>query len=463
MTSGPASILVVDDEEIVRTSCRRILSGADYIIETASDGDAAIGKLEDGPFDLVLTDLSMPDIDGISLLKKVREIYPETEVIIITGYGSVSNAVEALKYGAYDYIEKPFTPEALLNAVDRCLEKKRLLLENLRLKQEISSLYSLQNIIGSSPEMQKVFRMMATVAPTGSTVLINGESGTGKEIVARAIHYNSTRKDRPFVVVDCGSIPENLVESELFGHVKGSYTGAMSTEAGLLEAADGGTLFLDEVSNLPPAAQMKLLRVLQEREFRPVGGKNSVRLDLRVISATNRELRMMAKEGSFREDLYYRLNVFPINLPPLRDRMDDIPALAYHFLSRYSEEIGRDLPHISAHAMKCLIAHDWPGNVRELENVIHRAVIVCPSRVLKPEHIIIPRTGLADTPKSLEDLKKQKKALRDKSVEDIEKGFLTAALGRNNWNITKAARDVGMQRTNFHALMKKYLISRDAG
>lgn len=462
MTADRASILVVDDEEIVRTSCRRILSREDYLLETAGNGEEALGKLGAGHFDLVLTDLSMPDLNGLALLKKIKEYDPAIEVIIVTGYGSVSTAVEALKFGAYDYIEKPFTPEALLNAVGRCLEKKRLILENLRLKQEISSLYSLENIIGTSREMQKVFRMVATVAPTAGTVLITGESGTGKEIIARAIHYNSARRDRPFVVVDCGTIPESLVESELFGHIKGSFTGAVSTETGLLETAGGGSIFLDEISNLPLPVQAKLLRVLQEKEFRPVGGRNTVPLDLRVITATNRELPAMVKEGTFREDLYYRLNVFPINLPPLRERKDDIPALAYHFLNKYGSELERDLPHISADAMKYLISHDWPGNVRELENVIHRAVIVCGGKVLKPEHIIIPQANAADIPQNLEDLKRQKKALRDKSVEEVEKGFLIAALNRNDWNITRASQDVNMQRTNFHALMKKYRISKDA-
>lgn len=465
MTLINPGILIVDDEDIVRKSCVRILSPQGYNLETAKNGSEAVKKLQNESFDLVLADLVMPDITGIDLLKKIKEEWTETEVIIITGYGTVKTAVDALKYGAYDFIEKPFTPEALLNSVERCLEKKKLELENIRLRQEINALYSLDNIIGASKEMQKVFKLIATVASTGSTVLITGESGTGKELVARAIHYNSARREQPFMVVDCGTIPENLMESELFGHTKGSFTGAVATEKGVLEAANGGTVFLDEISNLPLSMQVKLLRVLQEKEFRPVGSKKTVKIDIRFIAATNRDLSEMVKKGEFREDFFYRLNVFPVDIPPLRDRKEDIPALAYHFLHKYSKEVGRDVPHISAEAMRQLIANDWPGNVRELENVIHRAVIVCEGRTLKPEHIMIPlnREEEIETPKTLKELKLKKKDLRTKSIEDIEKSFLVAALKRNDWNITKAAAEVGMQRPNFHALLKKYNISKGKG
>ncbi len=459
------AILIVDDEDIVRRSCLRILLPEGYALEIAKNGSEALKKIQNEPFDLVLADLVMPDITGIDLLKKIKEDWPETEVIIITGYGTVKTAVDSLKYGAYDFIEKPFTPEVLLNSVGRCLEKKKLEVENIRLRQEINALYSLDNIIGASKEMQKVFKLIATVASTGSTVLITGESGTGKELVARAIHYNSARKEQPFMVVDCGTIPENLMESELFGHTKGSFTGAIATEKGVLEAANGGTVFLDEISNLPLLMQVKLLRVLQEKEFRPVGSKKTVKIDIRFIAATNKDLLDMVKRGEFREDFFYRLNVFPINIPPLKNRKEDIPALAYHFLHKYSKEIGRDVPHISAEAMRQLIANDWPGNVRELENLIHRAVIVCDSRMLKPEHIMIPlnQEEEIEIPMTLEELKLKKKDLRIKSIEDIEKSFLIAALKRNNWNITRAAAEVGMQRTNFHALLKKYNISKGKG
>lgn len=454
-------ILVVDDEEIVRESCSRILLPEGYAVETAANGEAALDRLHKAAFDLVLTDLIMPSMNGIDLLRHIKEEWPDTEVVVITGYGTVKTAVEALKYGAYDYIEKPFTPEALLNSVERCLERKSLLIENLRLRKEVSALYSLENIIGVSKEMQRVFNLISTVAPTGSTVLIAGESGTGKELIARAIHYNSSRREQPFVVVDCGTIPDNLMESELFGHARGAFTGAVSTEKGLLETANKGTLFLDEISNLPLPMQSKLLRVLQEKEFRAVGSKKVMKIDIRFIAATNKDLAEMVKEGSFREDFYYRLNVFPVDIPPLRSRKEDIPALAYHFLNKYSEEIGRSITNISTEAMRKLITHDWHGNVRELENVIHRAVIVCSNKMLRQEHIIIPLEEEVEAPKTLEELKKAKKDLRLKSIEHIERNFLINALNRNKWNITKAAQDVGMQRSNFHALLRKYDISRN--
>lgn len=454
-------ILVVDDEAIVRQSCSRILSLEDFTIETAGKGSEALKLLQKKSFDLVLTDLMIPDLSGIELLKRIKSEWPDTEVIIITGYGTVKTAVDALKYGAYDYLEKPFTPEMLLSAVNRCLEKKKLSMENMRLKQEIHALYSLDNMIGSSREMQKVFKLVGTVASTNSTVLITGESGTGKELVARAIHYNSARSEQPFMVVDCGAIPENLMESEMFGHTKGSFTGAVATEEGIIETAQGGTVFLDEISNLPLSMQSKLLRLLQEKEFRPVGSKKTVKSEVRFIAATNRDLMEMVREGAFREDFFYRLNVFPISLPPLRDRKEDIPALAYHFLNKYSTEIGRAVPHLSAEAMRKLIANDWPGNVRELENLIHRAVIVCEGATLKPEHVTMPLDEDFEIPATLDELKKVKKDLRIKSIEELEKNFLMNALKRNKWNVSKTATDIGMQRTNLHALIKKYNISKD--
>jgi|Deesub1362A_J573_1020465.scaffolds.fasta_scaffold00045_92 DNA-binding NtrC family response regulator len=453
------TVLVIDDEEIIRTSAKRILK--DYAVSTASSGKAGLKEIQQKNFDLVLTDLRMPDIDGLEVLKQVKEIAPETEVIIITGYGTIKTAVEALKHGAYDYIEKPFTPEGLQNVVSRCLESKRLLIENLRLRKEVHALYSLENIIGNSKAMQKVFELIATVAPTGSTVLITGESGTGKELVAKAIHYNSPRRDGPFMAVDCGTIPDTLIESELFGHTKGSFTGAVTTEKGLIELASGGSVFFDEIGELPLSTQAKLLRVIQEKEFRPIGGKTTVKADIRVIAATNKDLAKMTKEGHFREDLFYRLNVFPIHVPPLRDRKEDIPALTYHFLKKYNEETGKNVTHIALETMKRLMAYDWPGNVRELENIIHRAVILAKGKTLSPKDIILPEEPESeDIPRTIEELKEKKKALREKSVEELEKSFVLSALKRNKWNITKAAEDVGMQRTNFQALVKKYKLSK---
>ena len=454
-------ILVVDDEDIVRVSCQRALEPEGYEVITVRSGAEGLKLLEKESFDLVMTDLKMPDMDGIEVLRSVKENWPDTELILITGHGTVATAVDAMKLGAFDYVEKPFRPDEFVILVARALERKHLLLENLRLKSELTEHYRLENIVGTSKAIQKVFNLIAKVASTGSTVLIRGESGTGKELVAKAIHYNSPRKDHPFVVVDCGTIPETLIESELFGHFKGAFTGATENKKGLVELADEGSLFLDEVGNLNLSVQAKLLRVMQEREFRPLGGKNSLRADVRFIAATHKNLEVMTKEGTFREDLFYRLNIFPVTMPPLRERKEDIPLLAYHFLQKYSSEMEKNVTHISAETMRMLITHDWPGNVRELENTIQRAIILCHGKNLQPEHFpFFEAASVKDVPRTIDELKDRKKGLRLKSVEDIEKAFLTEALKRNDWNISKAALDVRMQRTNFHALLKKHKISK---
>jgi DNA-binding NtrC family response regulator len=455
-------ILIIDDEEIVRTSCRRILEPEGYAVKTADQGSHGLAILESHPIDLVLTDLMMPDIDGIEVLRSIKEKWPETEVIIMTGYGTVKTAVRAMKIGVFDYLEKPFTPADLLSLTGKALRRNRLAPNVADLKEVIPSHYELSNIVGISPSMQKVFQLIARVANTGSTVLVTGESGTGKELVAKAIHFNSSRKDQPFVVVDCTTIPETLIESELFGHAKGAFTGAHEKKKGLLELANGGTIFFDEIGNLNVTTQAKLLRVLQEREFRPLGEKKSVHIDVRFISATNRDLKTMTKEGTFREDFFYRLNIFPIHLPPLSERKEDIPHLAYHFLRKYCRELEVRVSHISADAMKMLVCYDWQGNVRQMENAIQRSVILCQGRTLRPEHLppleLFPKE---DIPRNILELKKKKKNLRLKSVEDIEKMFVLEALKRNMWNISRAASDVGMQRTNFHALLKKYQLSKN--
>ncbi len=456
-----ARILVIDDEAIVRTSCQRILEPEGYAVKTAKNGTEGIEMLSSNVFDLILTDLKMPDMDGVEVLRRIKETAPDTEVIIMTGHGTVSTAVRAMKIGAHDFIEKPFSPDDLLKLTSRALERKKLAIENLALKGKIASHYELGNIIGVSHAMQKIFHLIANVAGTGSTVLITGESGTGKELVAKAIHYNSPRKDQPFVVVDCVTIPGTLIESELFGHAKGAFTGASERKKGLIEMANHGTIFFDEIGNLDIGTQAKLLRVLQERELRPIGEKNPVRVDVRFISATNKNLQTMTKEETFREDFFYRLNIFPIHIPPLRDRKEDIPHLAYHFLQKHSDELKKKVTHITAEAMRLLLSHDWPGNARQLENIIQRAIILCQGKSLRPEHfssLIVPPSK--EIPLTIEDLKKKKKKLRNKSVEDIEKTFLLEALRRNQWNVSKAASDVKMQRTNFHALLKKYNISK---
>ena len=457
-----ARILIVDDEEIVIRSCRRILGGGDYIVESAQDGWEALRKVDESPYDVIVLDIMMPKIDGLEVLQHVKERHPDVDVIMVTGLSQVDTAVKAMKLGAFDYLSKPFDPDELKHVVDRALERRRLLDENRNLKSELSSRYRFENIIGSSPPMQNVFRLIAKCAPTNSTVMITGESGTGKEMIARAIHYNSLRKDQPFVTVDCNTLSENLLESELFGHVKGSFTGAVANKRGMFEIANNGTLFLDEFGNIPLSTQAKLLRVIQEREFRAVGSTGTQKTNVRLVTATNKDLKALVAQGAFREDLYYRINVFPIHSPGLRERRDDIPALAFHFLRIFCDELEKPLPEISDAAMSLLVNHDWPGNVRELENTMHRAVILASGKFIHQAHLAsiidaAPRLDL-EVPRTGEDLKRIKKIAREKSVEDVEKLFVQETLRRNDSNVTRSAEETGMQRSNFQALMKKYNI-----
>jgi len=463
-----AHILIVDDEEIVRRSCLRSLGDAGYTVEAVDSGAAALAKIADGRYDLLVLDIMMPKMDGVEVLRRVKEAHPDVEVVMITGLSQIATAVSAMKLGAFDYLSKPFEPEELRLSVERALERRRLLQENLTLKSEVSSRYRLENIIGASPGMQGVYRLIAKCAPTNSTVLLTGENGTGKELVARAIHYNSLRKDGPFVPVDCNALSENLLESELFGHVKGSFTGAVATKRGLFEAARGGTLFLDEIGNISLPTQAKLLRVIQEREFRAVGDTRSQEADVRIIAATNKDLVAMVKAETFREDLYYRVNIFPIRVPPLRERREDIPALAFHFLGVFSRELGRKAAGFSDGAMNLLVHHSWPGNVRELENAVQRALILAGDGMVRRAHIASIADGAPrqerNAPRTGEELKQAKKAAREKSVEAIEREFVLEALRRNGWNVTRSAEETGMQRANFQALMKKHDIRvRDAG
>ncbi len=458
-------ILVVDDEAIVCESCQRILQEEGYEVECALSGKEAFERMKENPFDIVITDLKMPGIDGMEVLKTLRQEYPDVIVIMITGFSTVETAVKAMKLGAFDYIPKPFTPDEVSVVVKKAFEKRNLMLENIYLRQELQEKYGFHNIVGKSKKMQEIYRIIAKVAPTDSTVLIYGHSGTGKELIARAIHFNSPRREKPFVPVDCAVLSENLLESELFGHIKGSFTGAVTTKPGLFEVADGGTLFLDEVGNISPAIQAKLLRVLQEREFTPVGGTKAKKVDIRLIAATNRDLEKMIKEETFREDLYYRLNIVPISIPPLKERQEDIPLLASHFLKKYAEEMGKPVKGFSPEAMKRLMRYSWPGNVRELENVIERSVVMIDEEMVQAEHLVLPvqaeeeREGQEiQIPVTSDELKEIKKHLREKAVEDVEKAFILSALERNNWNVTRASEEVGMLRPNFQALMRKYNI-----
>ena len=369
----PARILVVDDEEIVRLSCQRVLTEEGYEVQTRLSGPEALRLLAEELFDVAIVDLKMPGMDGIEVLQAIKRDYPHIPVIMITGYATVESAVEAMKSGAFDYLPKPFTPDEVAVVVKKALETRSLMLENIYLRGEIQAKYGFENIIGTSKKMQEIYRLIAKVAPTNSTVLISGESGTGKELIARAIHYNSQRKDRQFVPVDCAVLSENLLESELFGHVKGSFTGAVVTKPGLFEVADGGSLFWmrSEISAWPCKASC--LRFIQEREFTPVGGTKLKKVDVRLIAATNSDLQEKIKEGTFREDLFYRLNIVPISLPPLRERKEDIPLLAMHFLKKYCQEMGKNPKAFSQMAMEMLRRYPWPGNVRELENIVERS------------------------------------------------------------------------------------------
>jgi len=460
-------ILVVDDEEIVIQSCLRVLSGGGFQVDAVRDGLEALRAVDENGYDVLILDIKMPKMNGMEVLQRVKEAHPDIDLIMITGLHEIETAVQAMKLGAFDYLPKPFEPEELELVVARAFERRQLLQENISLKSEVSAKYRFENIIGSSPQMQAVYRLIARCAPTNSTVILRGESGTGKELIARAIHYNSLRKDKPFVTVDCTALSESLLESELFGHVKGSFTGAISNKKGLFETADGGTLFLDEIGNISLTTQAKLLRFIEEREFKAVGDTRVQTVNIRLITATNKDLESMVADGNFRDDLYYRVNIFPIEIPPLRERRDDIPPLAFHFLKRFRSEAEHEVREFSAGAMNLLMNLDWPGNVRELENVVHRGVILASGDVIRQGDLVnivdmLPRVAL-DVPRTSEDLKRIKKIARQKSVENVEKLFVLGALKRNGWNVTRSAEETGMQRSNLQALMKKYDIRiRDA-
>ncbi len=371
---NPSQILLIDDESHNRDALSLLLGNAGYRLETAASGEEALQILEKQPFEVVITDLFLPGVSGIDILKSVKEHSPYTNVILITGNASAESAVEAMKEGAFDYITKPFNFEKLKIQVAKAVEKSRLVAENLYLRQQLRGKYKFDQMIGNSLAMQQVFARMERVVNTDSTILILGESGTGKELVAKAIHFNGSRKDKPFVAINCGAIPAELLESELFGHVRGAFTGAVADKPGKFEIANYGTIFLDEIGTMPMHLQMKLLRVLQEQELERVGASRKIKLNVRVISATNADIEEEVQRGQFREDLYYRLNVIPIVLPPLRERREDIPLLARHFLQKSCRELNRPLMSLSPDAMQALENYAWPGNVREMENVIERSV-----------------------------------------------------------------------------------------
>ncbi|MDX2052425.1 MAG: sigma-54 dependent transcriptional regulator [Polyangiaceae bacterium] len=380
-------ILIVDDEANARSALAEILKEEGYTVETAADGFKALGRLTDFEPDVVLTDLKMPGMDGVELLRKLRERDREAAVVLMTAFGAVETAVSAMREGAADYLTKPLNTDELLMILERALERRRLRHETEQLKTQLTERYNFDNIVGASPEMQQVFKSIAQVAGSRATVLLTGESGTGKELVAAAIHHRSPRREAPFIKLHCAALAETLLESELFGHEKGSYTGADRRREGRFEQANGGTLFLDEIGEISPSTQVKLLRVLQEREFERVGGNQTIQVDVRVIAASNRNLKQMVDEGKFREDLYYRLNVINIVLPPLRKRPTDVAALAAHFLKRFSKENEKSVTRISDGALAQLVGHSWPGNVRELENIIERAVVLADGPAIEVHHL----------------------------------------------------------------------------
>jgi DNA-binding NtrC family response regulator len=445
----PMKILVVDDEGPLREMLQRGLSQiGEYSVETAQNGQEAIEKIEKDIFDLVLTDLKMPEMDGLELLKMIKGTRPEIMVILMTAYGSVESAVEAMKVGANDYITKPIDFNELLIHVSKAQKENLLIKENRLLRKEVRRRFEFANIIGKSKKMQEVFSLIEKVAPSGSTVVIYGGSGTGKELVAKAIHYNSPRTDQPFIPFNCGTIPETLVESELFGHTKGAFTGAVQAKKGLFEEAHTGTIFLDEISTLLPSVQVKLLRVLQEKELMRVGGTERIKIDVRMIAATNEDLEANVKKGKFREDLFYRLHVFPIFLPDLKDRREDIPLLAYHFLDLYTKETKKQIEGISKEAMNILLEYDWPGNVRELENVIERAVIMTEQNYLTAY----------DLPKNLrEGLSEliRKGAKEHKSLDDIKAEYILEILKTTEGNKKTAAEILKVNPRTLYRFEKK--------
>ncbi len=441
-------LLVVDDDPVTLNLLKEVLTKEGYKVDTALGGEEAISQGMDHFFDIIITDVRMGDKDGMEVLRSFKKISPETTVIMITAFGSIETAIEAIREGAFDYISKPFKLEEIKITIRRALEQRKLLQENKFYRQELLSKYQFKNVIGRTTQMLQVYKTIAKVANTKSTVLLCGERGTGKELVARSIHYNSLRNNCPFIPVDCASLVETLMENELFGHVRGAFTGAHSTKKGLFEEADGGTLFLDEVSNLSLSMQTKLLRFLQEHEIKRVGGMESIKVDVRVIAATNQPLEPLAKNGKLREDLFDRLNVVSIILPPLRERKEDIPLLANHFLYKFSEENKKSISHISPEALEILLQYSWLGNVRELEHTIERAVILSIHPIILPEDL--PRKMFEEM-KEVETLPPEKLL----PLKEIEKRYVLKVLQETKGNKKKASEILGIDRTTLYRILEK--------
>ena len=446
--SDKGNVLVVDDEANARTALGELLRDEGYEVEMAADAFKALGKLETFVPDLLLTDLKMPGMDGLELMGRMREIDPDCSVVIMTAFGAVETAVAAMRAGATDYITKPLNFDELLIVLERALETRRLRTETSQLRERLSERFDFDNIVGASPEIQKVFNVVAQVAPARASVLITGESGTGKELVASALHERSKRRDGPFVKLHCAALAETLLESELFGHERGAFTGAVARREGRFEQADGGTLFLDEIGEISPSVQVKLLRFLQEQEFERVGGTKTLRVNVRIIAATNRDLAAAVREGTFREDLYYRLNVVSIEMPSLRDRPSDIPLLAAHFLERYATENEKELSGFSDSALEAMMAYDWPGNVRELENAVERAVVLSPGPRIERDALpaaVVPRHEASQGP-----------SIPGASLAELEKHAILKTLEATGGSTSKAADILGISVRKIQYKLHQY-------
>lgn len=455
------TILVVDDEEDMLENCSRILSRAGYRVRTASDPDRALGLMEEERPDIVLTDLMMPKRDGMDILRRARAEDPDAVVILITAYATIESAVVAIKEGAFDYLPKPFSADQLRLTCGRALRQRRLLEENRRLREQLEVTYRFENIVGQSPQMAAVFELVRKVARSDANVLIQGESGTGKELIARAIHANSPRATQAFIPVDCVALPENLLESELYGHEKGAFTGAIRTKSGIFETAHWGTIFLDEIGDLSLNLQAKLLRTLQERQFRRVGGTRLLDVDVRVISATNKDLGETIKKREFREELYYRINVIPILLPPLRDRAGDARLLAYYFLKKYAKFRQEPLEGFTPETLAMLEAYSWPGNVRELQNVIERACALADGSVILPQDLPDQVRQRPQRPSfTLPGRDLPMKDAKREWIRAFEREYLIDLLRRHSGNISQAAKTAGIDRKTIHRLITKYQIKQ---
>jgi DNA-binding NtrC family response regulator len=459
-SATPISVLICDDEELLVKSCGQILSSEGYTVQTEGRGKSALEAVRRHHPDIVLTDLMLPDMDGIALLKEIKKTAPDTLVVMITGFATVDSSVEAIRAGAYDYIPKPFTATQLRILIGRAAQQVQLVRDNAQLRDQLKRHYSFDNIIGTSGSIQKVFSVVSRVAPTDASVFISGESGTGKELIARAIHGHSRRSGRAFMAINCAALPDHLLESELFGHEKGAFTGADSLRRGLLEAASGGSFFLDEISEMSMDLQAKLLRVIQERRIRRVGGEGEIPIDVRWISATNRDPEQAVRDGHLRQDLLYRLNVVPVPLPPLRERREDVPALLQHFLRRFGSDYERGNLHFSQEAIRVLGDYHWPGNVRELQNVVERTVSLClPGQEITledlPEEITARRTE-APAPAGGVAADAPFHEAKNEAVTYFEKEYLRDLLRRHGGNISHAARTAGIDRKTIHRMLAKY-------